>query len=95
MPEWKGRVPLTRSHCERITVAVLVPNRPLELSGGERTPARARGRSRRKGSGAGTAGASASVVKARSDGRARDNTPSVHGRDGPIFAAGCLRGSLI
>ncbi|GBP59500.1 hypothetical protein EVAR_42405_1 [Eumeta japonica] len=20
MPEWKGRVPLTRSHCERITV---------------------------------------------------------------------------
>ncbi|GBP91028.1 hypothetical protein EVAR_62172_1 [Eumeta japonica] len=21
MPEWKGRVPLTRSHCERITVA--------------------------------------------------------------------------
>ncbi|GBP50474.1 hypothetical protein EVAR_96711_1 [Eumeta japonica] len=23
MPEWKGRVPLTRSHCERITVGVL------------------------------------------------------------------------
>ncbi|GBP18142.1 hypothetical protein EVAR_12924_1 [Eumeta japonica] len=22
MPEWKGRVPLTRSHCERITVGL-------------------------------------------------------------------------
>ncbi|GBP65193.1 hypothetical protein EVAR_50000_1 [Eumeta japonica] len=25
MPEWKGRVPLTRSHCERITIIVKVP----------------------------------------------------------------------
>ncbi|GBP90587.1 hypothetical protein EVAR_66625_1 [Eumeta japonica] len=23
MPEWKGRVPLTRSHCERITYACI------------------------------------------------------------------------
>ncbi|GBP20550.1 hypothetical protein EVAR_78929_1 [Eumeta japonica] len=27
MPEWKGRVPLTRSHCERIT------GNPKDLSG--------------------------------------------------------------
>ncbi|GBO99689.1 hypothetical protein EVAR_790_1 [Eumeta japonica] len=24
MPEWKGRVPLTRSHCERITIEPIV-----------------------------------------------------------------------
>ncbi|GBP63995.1 hypothetical protein EVAR_43011_1 [Eumeta japonica] len=27
MPEWKGRVPLTRSHCERITSGPDLPKR--------------------------------------------------------------------
>ncbi|GBP22114.1 hypothetical protein EVAR_94154_1 [Eumeta japonica] len=31
MPEWKGRVPLTRSHCERITVAILISNHALQF----------------------------------------------------------------
>ncbi|GBP15805.1 hypothetical protein EVAR_93979_1 [Eumeta japonica] len=33
MPEWKGRVPLTRSHCERITACRRSARRPAAGGG--------------------------------------------------------------